>query len=49
MIKNLKDKLKGSELENQILEKEIKERKDRFQKRESEYREIIADLNRQLK
>lgn len=47
--KDLKHEIGKAQMECQILKKEIQEREARFLKREKEYREIIADLNRQVK
>lgn len=48
LIKSIKEKLQSATMREHILEKEIEEREDRFKKRETEYREIIQDLNKQL-
>ena len=47
--KELKQEIGKAQMECEILKKEIQEREARFLKREKEYREIIADLNRQVK
>lgn len=47
--KELKQEIGKAQMECEILKKEIQERESRFLKREKEYREIISDLNRQVK
>lgn len=49
MITTLKPKLLLVKQENAMLEKDIQERESKFLKREKEYREIIAELQDQIK
>lgn len=48
-INVIKPKLASIRQENAILKKELEERESKFTKREKEYREIIAEIQSQLK